>query len=124
MDVPRRLSPTVAAACAFAVVLTVGVAAHMKLQKSEPAANSTVTAPVKTIQIWFSEAPDSTVSKIDLKGPSGSIKTAGLRATGKSLVATVDGATAGGRYVVAWQSAGDDGHVQKGEFAFTVKASQ
>jgi len=29
-----------------------------------------------------------------------------------------------GRYTVAWQSAGDDGHVQKGDFAFTLKRAK
>jgi methionine-rich copper-binding protein CopC len=31
---------------------------------------------------------------------------------------------ADGRYTVNWQTAGDDGHLQKGTFAFTVKPAK
>jgi copper resistance protein C len=95
--------------------------AHMKAAKMEPAAEATVTSPSR-VQIWFTQAPDPKVSKLELTGPAGVAKLSGFQVTaGKSLVATVDGTLADGRYTVRWQAAGDDGHVQKGEYAFTVK---
>jgi methionine-rich copper-binding protein CopC len=36
----------------------------------------------------------------------------------------IDGTIADGAYVVTWQSAGDDGHLQKGDFKFTFKAAK
>ena len=39
----------------------------------------------------------------------------------KSMSTAVEGAMGDGAYKVAWQAAGDDGHVQKGEFSFTVR---
>ena len=39
----------------------------------------------------------------------------------KTLMAPVTGKMADGKYTVNWQTAGDDGHVQKGTFAFNVK---
>ena len=30
---------------------------------------------------------------------------------------------ADGDYVVKWQTSGDDGHIQKGEYKFTLKSS-
>jgi methionine-rich copper-binding protein CopC len=96
----------------------------MKLQKSEPAADSTVTTAPNTIQIWFSEAPDTKVSKVELAGPKGPIKVMGLHAMDKSLMVMIDGTIADGAYVVTWQSAGDDGHLQKGDFKFTFKAAK
>jgi methionine-rich copper-binding protein CopC len=109
---------------ALALGLSATLGAHMKFDKAEPAPDSSVAAPLKTIQIWFSEAPDLKVSKLDLAGPSGPVKVTGLHAMGKSLMATVEGTAPAGAYKISWQAAGDDGHVQKGEYAFTVKAAQ
>mgnify|MGYP003396268193 CR=1 FL=1 len=47
--------------------------AHTKLQKSEPAADSTV-APPAHVQLWFNEAPDLKVSKIEITGPAGKLE--------------------------------------------------
>jgi methionine-rich copper-binding protein CopC len=100
----------------------VTVFAHMKASKMEPAANSTVTTSPARIQVWFTQAPDPKVSKLELAGPAGPIKLTGFQVTaGKSIVATVDGSLTDGRYTARWQAAGDDGHVQKGEYVFTVK---
>lgn len=103
--------------------LSVTLSAHMKLDKAQPAADSSVTA-LKTITISFSEAPDLKVSKVELVGPAGPMKLTGLHVMAKSLMATVDGTAPVGAYKVSWQAAGDDGHVQKGEYSFTVKAAQ
>ena len=95
--------------------------AHMKVDKSEPAAAATVSAPLKTVQIFFSEAPDLKVSKLEIKGPSDKTKLAMIHVMDKSLMAMVEGDTPDGAYTVSWQSAGPDGHIQKGDFTFTVK---
>jgi methionine-rich copper-binding protein CopC len=111
-------------AAAVLVAAPAVLSAHMKFERATPEPDSTVTAPLKSIQIWFSEAPDLAVSKIDVTGPSGPIKTTGMHAMDKSLMVMIEGATPNGAYTVRWQAAGDDGHVQKGEFTFTVAAKQ
>lgn len=107
-----------------AALATVSVAAHMSVAKSVPAANATLTAVPAQLQIWFTQPPDPAISRIQLFGPSEPVKVSGVRAgSDRSLVADVIGPAPGaGRYRVRWQSAGDDGHVQRGEFAFTVSA--
>jgi methionine-rich copper-binding protein CopC len=40
------------------------------------------------------------------------------------MSATVDGATPDGTYTVSWQTAGDDGHVQKGDYTFSVRQTR
>jgi methionine-rich copper-binding protein CopC len=106
----------------LAATSTVTIFAHMKAAKMEPAANATVAAPPTRIQIWFTQAPDAKVSKLELVGSAGPVKLTGFRVTPeKSIVAEVEGSLADGRYTARWQSAGKDGHVQKGEYAFTVK---
>lgn len=96
------------------------LSAHMKVEKSEPAANATVSMPLKQVQIFFSDAPDAKVSKVEIKGPSVATKLSELHVMDKSLMATVEGDAPAGSYTVSWQSAGADGHIQKGEFAFTL----
>jgi methionine-rich copper-binding protein CopC len=120
----RHLTPVI---IAVAAVLALGstLSAHMKFAKAAPAASSSVTAPPSSIQVWFTEAPDPKVSKLDLKGPAGPVKLTDLHVMDKmSLMALVGDAMPDGAYTVSWQSAGDDGHVQKGEFTFTVKRAK
>jgi methionine-rich copper-binding protein CopC len=95
--------------------------AHMKVEKTEPAADAVISSPMPHVQIFFSEAPDLKVSKLEIKGPSEKTKLVQAHVMGKSLMAMVEGEMPDGVYTVSWQSAGDDGHMQKGDFKFTVK---
>ncbi len=95
--------------------------AHAKLEKTEPAANATVTTAPPHVQLFFSEAPDAAVSKLAINGPSDKVKLVQTHVMGKSLMAIVEGEMADGIYTVLWSTTGDDGHVQKGEFKFTLK---
>ena len=109
---------TVAACC---LLLTAGLSAHMKVEKTEPAASAVVAAPAPHVQVFFSEAPDLAMSKLEIKGPSAKTTLTALHTMGNSLMAMVQGDMPDGAYTVSWQTAGPDGHVQKGEFTFTVK---
>lgn len=112
-------------ALAFVGALVAPVLAHMKQVKSSPAADATLTTAPKEVQVWFTEAPDAAVSKLTVAGPSGPVKVGPVHAMpDKSIMGAVDGLTADGKYTVQWQSAGSDGHVQKGEFAFTVRLTR
>jgi methionine-rich copper-binding protein CopC len=100
---------------------TVSVLAHMKFESAVPAAGSTIAAAPSSIQVFFTEAPDMKVSKLELTGASGPIKLSGLHSMDKSLMAMVSDKMPAGVYTVAWQAAGDDGHLQKGDYKFTLK---
>jgi methionine-rich copper-binding protein CopC len=107
---------------AIVVASAVTVFAHMKVSKMEPAADSTLTASPARIQLWFTQSPDPKVSKLELAGATGPVRLSGFQvAADKSIAAAIEGAIGNGRYTVRWQAAGDDGHVQRGEYAFTVK---
>jgi methionine-rich copper-binding protein CopC len=109
-----------AAALAVGLASTV-VLAHMKASKFEPAADATVTTAAR-VQVWFTQAPDPKVSKIELAGPNGAVKLGAVQVTAeKSISAAVEGSLGNGRYTASWQAAGDDGHVQKGTYSFTVQ---
>ena len=108
----------------FLVSMAVFPQAHTKLEKSEPAAGATLTTAPRQIRLWFNETIDPAVSKIEVTSNSRTVAVSGMHVmNGKELMASVTGAVSSGTYTVAWQTAGDDGHVVKGDFSFTVKAT-
>lgn len=111
------------AALAIAVIggAASAVLAHAKLEKTAPAANATVNKAPTEISVTFSEAPDAAVSKLSIKGPTDQVSLVKTHVMGKMLMASVQGDMTDGLYTVSWQTAGDDGHAQKGDFAFTLK---
>lgn len=123
----RMFLSTVPLVVAFAVFFGANAAqAHTKLEKAEPAEGTTVSAPLKQVKIRFSGKLDPKMSKIALIGPAGPVKTGAAKVEAeRSLVASIDADLPSGKYTVAWQTAGGDGHVQKGEYSFSVaKAGQ
>jgi methionine-rich copper-binding protein CopC len=108
-----------------ALALSVWVQAHTKLEKSVPADGATVTTPPTSVQLFFNEKPDLKVSKVEITGPSGKVELGPAHSMAdKDIMAPVKGTLGNGKYTVAWQAAGTDGHVQKGEFSFTVQKAQ
>jgi methionine-rich copper-binding protein CopC len=121
----KVLSRTMLVAACALVALTVTLSAHMKMDKSEPTPDAALTVAPKHVQLWFTQKPDLKVTKIELEGPSGPVKLAAAHMMGAmSVMAAVDGELKDGAYTVSWQSAGDDGHVQKGKYAFQLKRAQ
>lgn len=113
--------PTVLAAILF---LVAGAAlARLEVVKSEPANGATIDRPVRSLRVFFNQEPDLALSKLELDGPEGAeVEVRGLHTMGeRDLMATVSGRMPDGEYKVKWQTAGDDGHVQKGEVTFTLK---
>jgi methionine-rich copper-binding protein CopC len=105
----------------FVIAFALPLHAQMKIEKTEPAANSMNSIPPTQIQIWFNEAPVYGLTKINLNGPIGGVKLAALVFDGKSVSAAVVGVLPDGAYIATWQSAGDGGHIQRGKFRFAVK---
>jgi len=103
----------------------VGLSAHLKVEKTFPVTDATVTTAPERIQVWFSQSPTIAVSALTLEGPSGSVelgKVAAGNADGKpdrSLVAAVVGRLVPGKYVATWKTSGSDGHIQTETFEFT-----
>jgi hypothetical protein len=110
---------------AFALVgiaLAAVLQAHMKVEKTEPANGATLSAPPPHVQLWLTQKPDMTVTKLELIGASGKVTLGPAHVMSeKTVMAAVTGKMGDGKYTVNWQTAGDDGHVQKGTLAFTIK---
>jgi len=112
-----------------AIILVTGVAlsAHLKVEKTFPETDATVTATPDHLQVWFSQAPTVPVSSFTLEGPDGKV-TMGKAVAGKvkgksdrSIVAPIKDTITAGKYTVTWKTSGSDGHIQTGTFDFIVK---
>ena len=97
---------------------------HMRLLKSTPAANATLTASPDAIRLWFSEPVDPKGSTVTVKGAGGAaVALAPLTrdaAKDAPLVATLATPVAAGAYTVTWKGMSRDGHVVNGTFTFHV----
>jgi methionine-rich copper-binding protein CopC len=121
---PFRSSWVLSVVMAALVVALVAAPAwaHMALSKAAPSDKATVTVAPTQVQLWFTQKPDMAVSRIVLSGASGEVKLGSLKVMDdRSLIAPIEGTLSDGTYTIAWQSAGDDGHVQKGQITFTLK---
>ena len=107
------------------VVLAVATAmAHLAATKTMPNADTVVVESPPKIQVWFTQDPDPAVSQLGLEGPAGKVELGDTTvADEKSLMAMVPSALAAGSYTVTWRTAGDDGHVRRGDFVFTVRGA-
>lgn len=98
---------------------------HFALSRSAPAADATVSAP-EEVRLWFTEAPQDNSVGVRLISPGGE-PVATTEPASDPEDATVVFVKPGvplsaGRYTVSWRGIGDDGHVVRGEFAFSVTA--
>ena len=100
--------------------------AHDELQSTSPVAGSTVEAGAIPIRLTFSEAPMQmhfgqgnliAIAKMDTLEQLGP---ACANVDGNVLSTTVN-LSAPGEYKVLWRVVSDDGHVNTGDFAFTVE---
>ncbi len=115
----------VAATLAIALAAAATVSAHMAYSKSLPANDATISESPNHLRVWFTQDPEPAVSQLSLEGPNGEVALGKTTvADEKSLVADISGALGPGSYTVRWRSAGNDGHVQRGDFAFNIRAAE
>ena len=111
----------------FSLIIMLGsiTFAHMNLEKTEPAHDTTLSSQPQHLQMWFTQEPDLAVTKVELKGQDGIIELGEVHLMDeKTLMAMIIGDMADGTYTVNWQTAGDDGHIQKGEFVFKIDQAE
>ncbi|MCI0433008.1 MAG: copper resistance protein CopC [Gemmatimonadetes bacterium] len=97
---------------------------HLRLIRSVPAADTTVTASPSALHFFFSEAPDSKGSSVTIADGAGKAGALGKPAPDakdpKLFVVPVPEPLASGAWKVSWRVLAKDGHVVRGDFAFTV----
>ena len=121
---PNRGAVATSVVVLLLVVGAVTLMAHMRVQKTMPEDGAVLSGAPSRIQVWYTQAPDPAISQLLLEGADGAVA---LDETAigddKSLMATLPTALAQGVYTVKWRTAGDDGHTQRGDFSFTVRAA-
>jgi copper resistance protein C len=127
MRARRRL---VQVACCVSLVapLAAGAAAfHLKLSRSEPAANERLTASPTSVKLWFTQRPELSVTSIKIKAGSGAAAVeralaplSRAAAANAPITAPVGAALAAGHYEVVWRTMARDGHVLNGVIPFDV----
>ena len=102
-------------------------ARHLRLTKSEPAADTTITS-VTAVKLWFSQPVELGVTTVRLAAEGNrNIELAALtkasREVGTPVVAGIPGTIEPGRYTVTWRTMSRDGHAVNGTFGFTLAAA-
>lgn len=100
---------------------------HLRLSRSEPAANQKVTASPMQVKLWFTQRPELTVTTIKLRSGSGASAVeralaplSRAAAASAPITAPVGAALAPGHYEVVWRTMARDGHVLNGVIPFDV----
>ncbi len=98
--------------------------AHGVLQRSTPADGARLAEVPRELRLTFNEAVELAVARIELaSSDSAPVLLGVLRHGGDSarvVVADILVPLGAGRYTVAWQVVGKDGHPVRGTFAFTI----
>lgn len=97
------------------------VQAHAKLEKSQPAADSTLTAAPQALVLEFNEAVQ--VTALTLQAGDAKPQDIGpLPKTAASKISLPLPVLAAGSYTVTWRALGDDNHVMSGKILFKIGA--
>lgn len=117
----------VAIALALLVLGPAAVLAHASLVTSDPADGAMLAASPATITATFAEAFDTTRSSMHLLGADGTTLAANGPATAStamSMTISGFGTLTAGTYSVQWTTiTPNDNGIERGTFAFTVRAS-
>ena len=100
---------------------------HFGLRSSSPAADSSVPAP-ESLTLTFTQVPQDGSLAIRLIDSGEELVETGEpqydEENRRIIRVSVEEAVAAGAYTVAWRGIGDDGHVVRGDFSFTVTAER
>ena len=98
-------------------------ALHFALSKSMPEADASLPSPAE-VRLWFTEEPQENSVSIRLVNAAGDVVETGDLTQGeedaRTFAVTIQNRLAPGAYTVAWRGMGDDGHVVRDDFSFTV----
>ena len=99
-------------------------AAHPRLVRAVPAAESHVQTMPRALSLTFNESLTIALSRLTLLDPTGQpVALDTLRFSPedtKTLTAKILSTMPAGRYTVKWQAAGADGHPMRGQYTFVL----
>ncbi|MGD6792688.1 copper resistance CopC family protein [Metabacillus indicus] len=107
------------AAMAVLLIFPNAVMAHTHMTSSLPEEGSTVTEPLKTIELTFDTKIEPLSSMKLVK--DGSEVPVEVKAEGEKLVGTPQNELENGAYTAEWKIIGEDGHEMEGTLSFNVQ---
>jgi len=95
---------------------------HLRLTKSTPEKDAVLEAAPAEIRLWYNQNVKMPVSSIKLTHGETEIALPPVELTDdpQSFRVAVPDSLDAGRYTVAWATAGNDDHVIRGSFSYTV----
>jgi putative copper export protein/methionine-rich copper-binding protein CopC len=117
--------PSILAALLLTLLAAAPALAHTRLSSSQPAAGDTVGGDsVREVRLRFTTRVSPEVTHLALLLGTDTIAAGNLTTVagteGRVLALPLQAALRAGAYVVHWRTAGADGHVIRGDFAFSV----
>jgi hypothetical protein len=120
----RVFSRTLFVAAIFSLVLLVPrhALAHAVLVESTPAAHATLKGPQIAVHLKFNSRIDGARSRLYLVDPNGKMQTLALSPQdAPDTLSAQSVKVIAGAYTIRWQALASDGHITRGEIAFTVQ---
>jgi copper resistance protein C len=105
---------------ALALAFPATVAAHAELASTVPAEGAVLDSPPTEVVATFTEALNPNRSVIDLLLSNSVIASSGPNPADPTRLVLSDLDLEPGEYEVRWTAAGNDGHLERGRFSFTV----
>jgi methionine-rich copper-binding protein CopC len=96
--------------------------AHAVLVSTSPADGASLRQPPRVVSLRFDEAV-GTPAYVTVTGPGGRAEQGSAKVDGALVSVALDGATAPGRYAVAYRVSSDDGHPVEGRFSYQVTSA-
>ena len=107
--------------CVGWTVLAAPASAQIAIAGSTPEDGAALGGPVRTVRVWFDEAPVVSKSTLEISGPGNRATIEGLHTMGEQdLMGRVSGPMPDGDWTMRWTAVGVDGEVQTGTVTFTV----
>jgi hypothetical protein len=124
MKMNRFFSRTLFVAAILSLVLFAPrhALAHAVLVQSTPAAHATLKGPQIAVHLKFNSRIDGARSRLYLVDPNGKMQTLVLSPQdAPDTLSAQSVKLAAGAYTIRWQALASDGHITRGEIAFTVQ---
>ncbi|WP_152392562.1 copper resistance CopC family protein [Paenibacillus guangzhouensis] len=105
----------------FTLIFPTTIFAHTGLKDSSPSSKEIVTTELKEITLNFKTTIGELSSFEILDASKKKVESLKISVHDKSMIGTLPEALPNGEYTVNWKILGEDGHVVKKSYSFTVK---
>lgn len=121
----RRFTICAVALAVLSLAATpIAAVVHNRLVKADPGVDARVSTAPTALRLWFAQKPERALTTVRLvDADSTLVPTDSIKPTDdpKSVITKIKRKLTPGTYTVHWKTAGPDGHVIRGHYAFTLE---